>query len=130
MKMLVVEDDFASRTVLQKMVSKYGACDVAVNGEEALIAFEGAYSEGAPYDVVFLDIMMPGMDGHEVLAKIRQFEEKWGVSGLGGVKVIMVTALGDYDNIMKGFRGQCEAYIVKPVQEEKIVDQLKTLKLI
>lgn len=130
MKILVVEDDFASRTVMQKIASKYGACDVAVNGAEALLAFESAYSQGEPYALVLLDIMMPGMDGHEVLAKIRAFEEEWGVTGLDGVKVIMVTALGDFENIMKGFRGQCEAYIVKPIQENKLVDHLRDLKLI
>lgn len=125
MNILIAEDDFVSRMVIQKLASKYGDCHVAVNGREALSAIKASIKTGELYDCLLLDIMMPEMDGHEVLMKVRELEEKAGIVGLAGMKVIIITAMGDYDSIMRGFRGQCDAYIVKPVTAEKLAEALK-----
>jgi two-component system chemotaxis response regulator CheY len=71
MRILIVEDDFGSRRLMQKLVSDYGQCDVVVDGEEAVEAFRLAWEENSPYDVIFLDIMLPKMDGQEALRRIR-----------------------------------------------------------
>lgn len=65
MRILIVEDDFIGRKVLQRLLLEYGECDVAVDGVEAVKAFDLAWSAGMPYDVLFLDIMMPNMSGHD-----------------------------------------------------------------
>ena len=130
MKVLVVEDDFTSRKILQNVLSRYGECDVAVNGKEAVTAFKAAHLEGKPYDLICLDIMMPEMDGFEALSKIREVEAGFGLHGLSGVKVVMTTALGDYDSIMKSFRAQCEAYLIKPIDHAKLIKQIKDMGLI
>jgi len=130
MKTLVVEDDFVSRRLLQIVLTPYGQCDIAVNGREALEAFKMALDEGSPYDLVCLDIMMPEMDGHEVLKQIRETEMQNGKGGLDGAKVIMTTALGDFENIKRAFIGQCEAYLVKPVEKQKLLEKLVELGLI
>lgn len=129
MKALVVEDDFGSRKLAQKLMESYGHTDVAVNGEEAYRAYIEAHAENAPYDLILLDIMMPGKDGQEVLKDIRSWENAHGINGFDGVKILMMTALNDSTNIMRAFREQCEGYIVKPVTREKIVQQLKALDL-
>lgn len=129
MKILVVEDDFASRKLMQQLLATYGSCDVAVDGREALRAMKIAWNEGGPYDVVFLDIMLPHMDGQHVLKEIRRLEEERGILGLDAVKVIMTTALDDSKNIMGAFRSQCEGYIVKPITGEKIKEQLNALEM-
>jgi two-component system, chemotaxis family, chemotaxis protein CheY len=130
MKSLIVEDDFTSRLFLQKILLQYGEAHVAVDGEEAVIAVREALACGHPYDVVCLDIMMPGMDGHAVLDELRRIEEEHGIRGLKGVKVIMTTALSDMDNIMGSFKGQCDAYMVKPVDTADLVGHLKAFNLI
>ena len=71
MKILVVEDDFGSRRMMQKLLEPYGDVDVVVDGEEAVEAFKMAWEESTPYDMIFMDIMMPKMDGHEALKRIR-----------------------------------------------------------
>ena len=71
MKTLIAEDDFTSRLLLQAILSPYGECHIAVNGREALHAFNLAHEEGHPYDLVCLDIMMPELDGHAVLSALR-----------------------------------------------------------
>jgi len=64
---------------------------------------------------------MPGMDGQELLKKIRAYESDNNRFGLNSVKVIMTTAMQDNTNIMDAFRTQCEGYIVKPVEKEKLL---------
>jgi two-component system chemotaxis response regulator CheY len=130
MKTLIVEDEFTSRRVLQKFLSEYGETDAAVNGKEAIKAFKMALEEGSAYDLICLDIMMPDMDGQSVLKEIRSLEEKKGIGGLHGVKVIMTTALGDKKNVFDAFRNGCEAYVVKPVDKAKFLEQVRHLGLI
>ncbi|MCE5229368.1 response regulator [bacterium] len=130
MKTLIVEDEFTSRLLLQKMLERYGECHIAVNGREAIEAIHAALDNEAPYDLVCLDIMMPEMDGQETLRQIRAIEESTGIGGLDGVKVIMTTALGDKDNIMESFREQCDGYIVKPIEKAKLVGLIESFELI
>ncbi|NTU60494.1 MAG: response regulator [Deltaproteobacteria bacterium] len=129
MKTLIVEDDFVSRRVIQAILTPCGPCDVAVNGHEALRAFEMARNEGKPYDLICLDIMMPEMDGTETLRRIREMELESGVEGLAGVKVIMTTALSDFESIMTSFRNQCEAYLVKPISRPALLDKVREIGL-
>jgi two-component system, chemotaxis family, chemotaxis protein CheY len=129
MKTLIVEDDFVSRKMMQLMLAPYGECDIAVNGEEALEAFRMAAGEGKRYDLICLDIMMPGMDGHTVLKEIRSMEEADGIGGSGGVRIIMTTALSDSANILSAFNAQCEAYLVKPIAKQKLMAQISKLGL-
>lgn len=122
MKILIAEDDFASRYLLQTLVSKYSSCDVAVNGIEAVELYKMAMDDGNPYDLICLDIQMPEMDGQEALQKIRDIESSYGIDGLDRVKVAMVTAYGDMDNVTSAFDNQCDAYLVKPISVDKIHD--------
>lgn len=131
MKTLIVEDDFTSRFFLQKMMVKYGYCDVAVNGKEALDAFILAYEEDSPYDLILLDIMMPEMNGKEALKRIRSYERSIKVSYKKEVKIIMLTALDSPQDVIESFyQGGCSAYIVKPVEKVKLVEVLKEYKLL
>ncbi len=130
MKTLIVEDDFSSRLLLQGILQPYGECHIAVNGREAVSAFELALGGESPYDLVCLDIMMPEMDGQETLRRIRKLEEDKGILMTDGVRVIMTTALDDKKNIMTAFRDQCDAYLVKPIDTRKLIEHLKSMQLI
>jgi two-component system, chemotaxis family, chemotaxis protein CheY len=125
MKTLIVEDDFTSRKMLQGLLLPYGHCDIVVNGKEAIEAFLLAWKENHPYDLICLDIMLPVMDGQETLKEIRRLEAERGLHGLSRVKIIMITALGDTENIMEAFKGQCEAYLVKPIDKEKLLKEIR-----
>lgn len=131
MKTLIVEDDFLARALLSTLLSEYGICHVAINGKEALEAIECAFDENNPYDLICLDIMMPVMDGQEALLELRKMEVERGIKGLDTTKVIMITAIDDSKNIMKAFRqGQCEAYLTKPLDRNKLIGHIKDLGLI
>ena len=66
MKILVVEDDFASRKFMMNYMKKYGECDGTVDGSEAVEAYMMAAEAEEPYDLICLDVMMPVMDGYQV----------------------------------------------------------------
>lgn len=128
--MLIVEDNFTNRYVLQKMLVKYGECDVAVNGREAVDAFTMALEENKPYDIIFLDIMMPEMDGREALKLIRQKEKESGIQPNNEVKIIMITALDTPKEVINAYyHGGCTNYLVKPVDKKKIESVIKELNL-
>lgn len=127
MRFLIVEDDFTSRRVLRRLLEEVGESDVAVDGQEALDALELGWQEERPYDVVFLDIMMPRLDGQTALKEIRKREEARGILGSEGVKIIMTTALDDRENIMEAFRSQCEAYLIKPITPKRLFEELRNL---
>ncbi len=130
MKCLIVEDDFNARKVLQTYLHDYGDCFVAVNGREAVQAVREALEEGQPYDLICLDIIMPEMNGQDVLKAIRQMEKYRGIEGLDRAKVIITTVLRDSENVISAFREGCEAYIVKPVTKEKLLKEMKNCDLV
>ncbi len=76
MKILLAEDDFATRKFMASFLAKYGECDVTVDGMEAVDAFLMALEDKEPYDLVCLDIMMPVMDGYQALMGIRNLEKE------------------------------------------------------
>ncbi|MEA1952390.1 MAG: response regulator [Planctomycetota bacterium] len=89
-----------------------------------------AIEDEEPYDAVCLDIMMPEMDGHHALPAIRETEEKRGIMGSDGAKVIMVTALQDSLHCIQSFREGCESYVTKPVSQSAIIDKMRELGVI
>ncbi|MGE5583573.1 MAG: response regulator [Bacillota bacterium] len=130
MKVLIVEDDFVTRRLLQSFLAPYGECDITVNGLEAITAYRMALEEKKPYDLICLDILMPEMDGQEVLTEIRQIERELGIKGSGSVKVITISILSDVSNIQTVFKGQCEAFLPKPIEKKKLMETLENLGLL
>lgn len=131
MKILIVEDDYSSRTIIKEILGPYGDCDIAVNGEEAVFSFKKAQEKGAQYDLICLDIMMPKMDGLEALKLIRAYEKASGVSAADEVKVVMISALGDPKTVVDTFyRGGATSYLVKPINKQKLLQELKNFSFI
>ena len=122
MRILIAEDDFASRKAILKFLSVYGECDVTVDGMMAI-------EEGDPYDLVCLDVMMPMMDGYQALKNIRDIEREHNVPQSEQAKVIMTTALNEEKNVKMAFDLGCTMYCAKPIDVEKLRDILNKLGL-
>lgn len=120
MNILVVEDDFISRRLLCRYLEKAGNCDVAINGAEAVAAVHDALDNGEHYDLICLDIMMPGMSGQEALTAIRALELEHGIQVGQGARVIMTTALEDHANVRRAFKASADGYVVKPIEKQKL----------
>ncbi len=130
MRVLVVDDDFTSRRLMQHILLPHADCDSAVNGREAVGAFRLAWEQSRPYDLICLDVMMPEMDGRQVLGEIRSLEGSMNINALNAVKIIMTTALDNCGNIWGTFNGQCDGYLVKPYDKGKLIDAVRSLGLL
>jgi two-component system chemotaxis response regulator CheY len=130
LKTLIVEDDFITSQVLREIMLAFGETDIAENGLIAIDMIGNAINADIPYNLIFLDIMMPELDGQEALTLIRQIEKDSGIIGLDCSKVLMTTALSDFSNIKTAFKNQCEGYIIKPIEKDKIINTLTDLRII
>ncbi len=127
MRFLVAEDIFMIRRLLEQILFSFGSFDVATNGLEAFQKFSHAFLQNDPYTVVFLDIVMPVMDGQTVLRQIRNFEDEKGVPQSKRTKIIMATAVRGIEDVELAVKSGCDGYIVKPFTREKIVNELRRL---
>jgi two-component system, chemotaxis family, chemotaxis protein CheY len=125
MKVLILEDDYVCRLVLQRMLLEHGQVDVSVNGKEALQLFFAAHKGHTPYDVIFLDVMVPEISGQTVLREIRAFEQKQGIDKDNAAKILMITALSDKDSVVQAIKGGCDSYIIKPLRLQEVRQHLK-----
>ena len=126
-RILIAEDDFVSRKFLGKFLSRYGECDLVVDGMEAIDAYMMALKEKRPYELICLDIMMPKVDGVKVLRTIRSLEKQYGIALENRSRIIMTTALGEAKYVQSAFDYGCEAYASKPIDTAKLVEVLKQL---
>ena len=116
MKILLAEDDFVTRKFMASFLSKYGECDVTVDGMEAVDAFMLALEEGEPYDLVCLDIMMPVMDGYQAARAIRQLDHQ----RAGKIPVIAMTANAFAEDVVKAKKAGMNDHIAKPLDRKKM----------
>ncbi|MCU0428023.1 MAG: response regulator [Candidatus Kapabacteria bacterium] len=124
---LLLEDDLVSATVLQEILGEYGECTLTNNGAETIRLFDEAISLGKAYNLVSLDIMVPEINGQEVLAHIRQTERKRGLYRPVASKVMMTTALGDFGNIRTAYKHDCDRYLPKPLSREVVTSALRSM---
>ncbi len=130
MRVLIVDDDEDCRELLLDHISPFGKCEFAINGLEAIDWVKKAYNEEDPFDFITLDVMMPELDGLSTLTKIREYEDSQGIARNAGVKVMMISAVDDINKIRQSFNDQCEAYVVKPFDREKVLYGMKQLGII
>lgn len=127
MKILIVDDDEFSRVMLFEMLKHLGQCDMAVNGYEAIDAYMRAYSEGESYDLICLDVIMPEIDGIQVLKQIRSIEALNSVYYPDTVRILMVSSISELEHIMMSFDHRSEAYMVKPFENDQLLERLTAL---
>lgn len=125
LKILIVEDEFTGRYLLQEFLFPYGICHVAVDGFEAVTAVKTALTEKPHYDLICLDIMMPGIDGRKVSEEIRRIETEANVEN--PCKIVMTTAVSEPETIKEMLELKlCDAYLVKPLDLHKLAELIKT----
>jgi two-component system, cell cycle sensor histidine kinase and response regulator CckA len=116
-RVLIVDDELNNRKLMEVMLAPEGfLLETAISGEEAL----EKVAKRAP-DLILLDIMMPGIDGYRVAAKIK------GDRATSNIPVIMVTALDDHKSRMFGLSAGAEDFITKPVNRVDLCSRVRTL---
>lgn len=114
MKILVVEDDkILAKTIEQILSSKYDV-DHAYDGEEGLL-----YAEQDIYDIIILDLMMPIMNGYEMLQELRKKKII--------TPVLILTAKDGLDDKLQGFKAGADDYIVKPFNKDELLARIDAI---
>ena len=130
MKSLVVDDELVSRSKLKKIMESFGPCDAVEDGDQAVLTVIKALNLGEPYDVILMDLMMPVMDGHEALKRIRAIEQERRVEPGKEARVIVISSLEDQKNVCQAFfKGLASVYVTKPVNRESVHTALRSLNL-
>jgi two-component system chemotaxis response regulator CheY len=127
MKILVVDDEVVSREKMASILRTFGSCQVVENGIVAINCFWEAWNNWVPYDLITLDISMPGQDGLETLRKIRNLEKDKKVPHDHRVKIIMVTGEADKDTVVSCIKKGCNDYVVKPFNRETVEQKIHKL---
>ena len=115
MRLLVVEDEKKLNELITKKLEKeYYGVDSCFDGEEAV-----RYVEGTEYDAIILDIMLPKLDGFEVIKRIRAKKNK--------VPILLLTARDNIDDKVKGLDYGADDYLVKPFIFEELMARIRVL---
>lgn len=130
-RFLIAEDDALSRKILEDFFSGFSDCDTAEDGLEAFTMFEKAILEGRPYDLVCTDLIMPKIDGHDLIRKIRAREQSLPIQNC--IKtIIFVISVSDSTRDMANALLECDCndYIVKPFHREQLQTLLNKYQLL
>ena len=128
MKCLIVDDEVFCREFVATLLRDVALCEQASDGNTALAKFTQAHQSDQPYDLVILDIMMPGMSGHDTAKAIRSLENEH-ASGKK-VNIVMLTALNSANDAMESFcEAQSAAYLVKPVSKDGLFNVISKVGL-
>jgi two-component system, chemotaxis family, chemotaxis protein CheY len=122
-KTLIVDDSKAILAMMDGMLKSHGINDVtkAVNGLRGVEQFEAALLMGSPFSLVFLDIVMPVMDGQEALKRMRAMEADAGVMSDERAIIIMATSLHSTNDMINALiEGDCSDYLIKPFDAEDL----------
>ena len=131
MRALIIDDDPVSRLFLEELLAPHADVTAASSGGQALELFQAALDAGAPYDFVLSDIMMPDMDGHQTVERLRGLEQRHGLQGDQTVRVIMISALDDAKHVNRAFfQGHALSYLTKPVSTAALLAELRKFELI
>ena len=113
-RILIIDDEAAIRESLETLLTLEGyAVEMAVNGEDGLVAIERN-----TYDLVLLDLALPGKNGLEILAIIRERHPS--------LPVIMITAYGKVDNVVDAIRTGAQNFVQKPWDNEKLLADIRS----
>ncbi len=116
-RILVVDDEPQNITIMREILKTEYTVIAATDGARALALAQSA----SPPDLILLDVMMPGIDGHEILRRLRADART------AGLPVVLVTARGEVGDKMTGYELGSSDYITKPVDSSFVLSVVRRL---
>ena len=117
-RVLIVEDDPAQRRILEELVKRFGCDPVPVDGGQRGLDVLKSHS-GGTIELIILDLVMPGMDGLEFLDRLQAIR--------GDLPVIVQTAQGSIETVIKAMRAGADDFVVKPISPERLKISIQNL---
>jgi len=130
MRTLIVDAEHHTVNLLTAHLKPLGELTVAPDGATAFEKFCAAIDTGAPFDLICLDTALPFLDGIDLLAGFRQYEESKGIVGGASAAIVVTTDVCSIDNYYAAASAGCTAFICKPVDWNKFSRELERLGLL
>jgi len=111
MKILIVDDDLTSRNILSEMLKQFGFATEATTGTEAMDFVSRSLNSDTKFDVICLDLKLPGRSGQDVLRFIRSAEKRHEVPP---TPVFIITSDNTRTSVMETSKDGCNGYLLKP----------------
>lgn len=127
MKILIAEDQAIIREMMVKMLTGIGHIESFDTGRKALQAFEQAFKDSDPFELMILDVSMPGMSGIDLLKSVRAFEARYKVIKAAQVKVLMMTSYADKETVIACYLAGCNDYAVKPFNSRVVIEKIRKM---
>jgi two-component system, chemotaxis family, chemotaxis protein CheY len=124
-RILIVDDNLENRQLLAEILRDVAQSDFAASGLEAIEIYNRSLEKEAPYDLILLDIELPGMNGLEILEKIRESEKNAGIPLGDGTLIMIVTAYPK--RFVEAYNRGCDDYILKPIDTDILLSKIRTL---
>ncbi len=126
-ELLLIDDDQSDIYLAKRALKKCGTpvqVQVARHGEEALslLRREGSYKDARRPDLIFLDINMPRMNGHEFLEEIKADDD------LRSIPTIIMSMSESSVDVLKSYRLQASAYVAKPIELDAFAEVIRTIE--
>lgn len=120
---LIVDDHMLMRKMLAQYLRELGyeKIDTAINGKDAIERIETNILIGTPYDIAFIDMNMPVMDGMELLRLCRKNPK------LDGTALVMLTGECEKQKVIEALQAGITSYIVKPVSQSTLAEKMVTI---
>ena len=122
-KILIIDDDFAARSLYKRALEKIAVCTESGQALDAIEKFNKSLRKNEHFDLIILDISLPGMNGLEVLEIIRNKEER--INSKRGIPIIMISANSEEKLVLEACEKGCNDYLVKPFDNLKLIEKIK-----
>jgi len=120
MHTLIVDDDLDFQYVFSLQLKAHGDVECTSSFDEALLKFRSTLTSSNPFDIVFVDILMPNEGGLEVIHEIRKVEKEFHVSKAAQVTIVVITGLDMNTDVRNMLEDECELLITKPLYDGHI----------
>ena len=127
MKILIVDDEDISRKILLSKMGHMGTCVAVSSSKEAMAELDKAKAQDQPYDLITLDVAMPGIGGQELLEQIRKKEVQDKIPKTDRIKILMITSRMNVGTINACIRRGCNGYLTKPVSKAQLIQGLSQM---
>lgn len=124
LKTLIIDDEIQGYACIKSML---GVCDIVESGLIGVEYAETALKIKSYYNLILLDVVIPDLDGIEVIRKIRDLEKSYNIKSSSEAKIVVVSSRRDEPTILEAFRNGATGWIDKPVATDLFLIKLKNL---
>jgi PAS domain S-box-containing protein len=126
LRILVAEDNSVNQRLAARLLEREGhSVTIAGSGQEALELFEHSLMERSPYDLILMDVQMPGLDGLQATVRIREREHGSGAR----VPIVAMTAQAAESDRLRCLESGMDAYVTKPVHVPQLMEMIESVVL-